>query len=329
VTRGCLPLGVKTFFKGRNERHLQRSLCLLLCVCVCVCGCVRVCVCVCVTIALSPLSNTWSGLCWTHWPWKSHTHTHTHTPRSAYTHTYTHTHTQVMEEHWDDCNMQEHWEEHFEGNMYATCRFCHKYRKNNIYGIWKLRPGRGHPDDVLQQMQRALMPYLESVIRDAVTYCEHCYDKTVTAQDIGMALDHRERQLSRYGHYGGHTRRDEKIRYDHCGACAVGIDQEFETDIETDHYSSRRYAFLFPSLVPTLPSPPTPPVPLVFHTHRHTHTRTHAHTHTHHTTPHHTTPHRHTETTPHMHTHEAVDQFFKAEAKKKKKWGSLKRNMRC
>ena len=47
-----------------------------------------------------------------------------------------------------------------------------------------------------------LKVFLEDVIRDAVTYCEHARRKTVTALDVVYALKRRGRTL--YG-YGGAT----------------------------------------------------------------------------------------------------------------------------
>jgi histone H4 len=44
-----------------------------------------------------------------------------------------------------------------------------------------------------------LKVFLENVIRDAVTYTDHAYRKTVTAMDVVHALKHQGRKIYGYG----------------------------------------------------------------------------------------------------------------------------------
>ena len=53
---------------------------------------------------------------------------------------------------------------------------------------------------IYEETRTVLKSFLESVIRDAVTYTEHARRKTVTAMDICYALKRQGRTLYGFGH---------------------------------------------------------------------------------------------------------------------------------
>lgn len=53
--------------------------------------------------------------------------------------------------------------------------------------------------DIYEETRKVLKSFLESVIRDSVTYTEHSRRKTVTAMDVVYALKRQGRSLYGYG----------------------------------------------------------------------------------------------------------------------------------
>ena len=62
-------------------------------------------------------------------------------------------------------------------------------------------PGRSeaHLGLIYEETRGVLKVFLENVIRDAVTYCEHAKRKTVTAMDVVYALKRQGRTLYGFG----------------------------------------------------------------------------------------------------------------------------------
>ena len=52
---------------------------------------------------------------------------------------------------------------------------------------------------IYEETRGVLKVFLENVIRDAVTYCEHAKRKTVTAMDVVYALKRQGRTLYGFG----------------------------------------------------------------------------------------------------------------------------------
>uniref|UniRef100_A0A914RRR5 Histone H4 n=1 Tax=Parascaris equorum TaxID=6256 RepID=A0A914RRR5_PAREQ len=73
-----------------------------------------------------------------------------------------------------------------------------KVLRDNIQGITK--PAiRRLALSLTYPFLRSILVFLENVIRDAVTYCEHAKRKTVTAMDVVYALKRQGRTLYGFG----------------------------------------------------------------------------------------------------------------------------------
>ena len=83
----------------------------------------------------------------------------------------------------------------------------HKVLRDNIQGITKpairrlaRRGGVKRISGLIYEETRGVLKvFLENVIRDAVTYCEHAKRKTVTAMDVVYALKRQGRTLYGFG----------------------------------------------------------------------------------------------------------------------------------
>ena len=62
---------------------------------------------------------------------------------------------------------------------------------------------------IYEEARNVLKGFLENVVRDSVTYCEHAKRKTVTALDVVYALKRQGRTL--YGFGGWKTRQQQNL----------------------------------------------------------------------------------------------------------------------